>query len=293
MTMFELHIPVETEQQTLLTLLAQHCEISGKKLSNNELKQAIQKGALWLTRQQSTNRLRRIKKPLNIGDTLHFYYNEKVLQQVPVQALLITDEHDYSVWYKPYGMLSQGSKWSDHCTIQRYVEQYFNAERPAFIVHRLDRAATGLMIIAHSKKVARAFSRVFEQHKLNKYYRIICQGTFPAEQSPKIVDTTIDDKTARSIFTLLELSPCKNLSLLQVKIETGRKHQIRKHAASIGLPVLGDRLHGNATKEDVINLQLCAAKLAFICPITQQRKEYILPEKLLPSLVNITKALQN
>ncbi len=54
----------------------------------------------------------------------------------------------------PYGMLSQGSKWSDHCTIARFAQQHLTPERPVFIVHRLDRAATGLILIAHSKKTS-------------------------------------------------------------------------------------------------------------------------------------------
>lgn len=293
MTTFELHIPIENTEHSPLQILAIQCELSGNKLSNSELKQAIQKGALWVTRKKSTSRLRRVKKPLNIGDALHFYYNKQVLQQVSPQAQLIADHKDYSIWYKPFSMLSQGSKWSDHCTIARYAQQYFMlegmSERSCFIIHRLDRAASGLIIIAHTKKAAQALSALFEKHDLEKYYHIIVQGRFNEESEenhPTIISTDVDNKTALSIFSLIEYDETKDLSLLNVKIETGRKHQIRIHAASIGLPVLGDRLHGNAKKEEV-NLQLCAVKLAFACPLTNEPREYNLPEKLRPSLANI------
>lgn len=286
MTTFELHIPIENTELSTLQLLAQQCDLSGNKLSNNELKQAIHKGALWVTRGKSTNRLRRIKKALNLKDTLHFYYNQQVLQQEPPEAQLIADNKDYSVWYKPYGMLSQGSKWSDHCTIARYVQQYFQSERSCFIVHRLDKAASGLIVIAHTKKAAQAFSALFEKHDLAKIYHIIVQGEFKQEKQPTVIDSKVDGKSALSFFSLIEYNQTKNLSLVEVKIATGRKHQIRIHAASIALPVLGDRLHGNAKKE-AVNLQLCAVKLAFICPVSYENKEYNLPEKYFPSLANI------
>ena len=107
------------------------------------------------------------------------------------QALLIEDLIDYSVWYKPYGMLSQGSKWSDHCTIARFAQKNLSNERPAFIVHRLDRAATGLILIAHSKKAAKALSSLFENrtiesNSLEKFYQIIVHGNHLARLQPEI-----------------------------------------------------------------------------------------------------------
>ena len=87
-------------------------------------------------------------------DRLHLYHDPRVLSIEPAEARMIADEGAFSIWYKPFGMLSQGSKWADHCTISRWVETHLRPQRPAFVVHRLDRAATGLMIIAHAKGVA-------------------------------------------------------------------------------------------------------------------------------------------
>ena len=284
---FELHLTVEQQGQTCVEMIKQACS-----LSSQQIKQAIQKGALWHSRDKSTQRLRRLKRALKPADQLHFYYDIKVLAQKVSEAVLIEDFQQYSVWYKPYGMLCQGSKWSDHCTITRFVEHYFNNERPAFLVHRLDRAASGLIIIAHSKKVAGAFSRIFENRQLEKYYQIICHGELNADSNLEVTEP-IDNKNAKSTFTQLEYLANSDTSLIEVKIETGRKHQIRKHAAFSHLPVVGDRLHGDKsiTYPESLNLQLCAVKLSFQCPVSNKLKVIELNEKLTPQLNKVAELL--
>jgi 23S rRNA-/tRNA-specific pseudouridylate synthase len=306
---FELHLSVE-QSDTAITLLSKHCD-----LSINQLKQAITKGALWLSKapkpnqkpkeQQSeskapidnkyTKRFRRLKNELKVGETLHFYYDEAILTQQTPSAKLVSDQQAYSIWYKPYGMLCQGSKWSDHCTISRWVETQLAPQRPAFIVHRLDRAASGLIIIAHSKKMAQAFSRLFELHQLTKCYQIICHGDHRSHPQPENIALAIDNKSANSSFKLVEYNQEKNLSLLEVNIGSGRKHQIRKHAAAIKLPVVGDRLHGDKNKNynDNLNLQLCAVSLSFICPLTQKQQSFQLEQSLRPTISRVITLLNS
>lgn len=77
------------------------------------------KGAIWHTKAHHTQRLRRAKRVIHEGETLHIYYNQTILDQQPRRAHLVSDQGAYSVWNKPFGMLSQGSKWADHCTITR------------------------------------------------------------------------------------------------------------------------------------------------------------------------------
>lgn len=290
---FEQHIKFDnsnlSESVTAITALFTSLENTNNALSKAQLKQAINKGALWLTRGKHTQRLRRLKKVMQQGDELHFYYNEAVLANEVDQAILISDELNYSVWYKPFGMLSQGSKWSDHCTIARFVNQYFADERATFIVHRLDKAATGLILIAHSKKAAQALTSMFENrttnnNSLEKYYQIIVHGNYTTNEQPQIINSEVDGKSAQSTFRCLRYDAAKHQSLIEVKIDSGRKHQIRIHAASIGLPVVGDRLHGIAKKDDSTDLQLCAVNLRFVCPLTQKEHCFELPEKLRPQL---------
>ena len=292
-TIFEHHIKIsnntDVTANSALAMLFTNLKKTNNALSKTQLKQAISKGALWLTRNKHTQRLRRVKKVLLSGDELHFYYHSSVLASEVPDAMLISDETDYSVWYKPYGMLSQGSKWSDHCTISRFVQQHLKPERPVFIVHRLDRAATGLILIAHSKKAARALSTMFENrtledNALEKIYQIIVHGDHSQRPQPEIIMTDVDGKSARSTFTCLAYDEKNDLSLIQVKIDSGRKHQIRLHAASIGLPVVGDRLHGIADENEAKNLQLRAVSLRFICPLSGTKKQFALADKLKPKL---------
>ena len=160
-------------------------------------------------------------------------------------------------------------------------------------MHRLDRAASGLIVIAHSKKAAQLLSKLFEQRSINKYYQVIVHGKFVTEKNNQVVDHTIDGKKAMSIFTPLDFDPRSNTSLLQVKITTGRKHQIRKHASLNNLPVVGDRLHGSKAYHyrDDLHLQLTAVHLEFTCPMTQNENCIKLPNQYRPNLTDISDQL--
>lgn len=260
-------IPVTIDQQAAIDCLA-----ASTDFSKQQLKQVMQKGAVWLQHKQHTRRLRRAKKNLQAGDTVYLYYDEKVLNMTPPEPTLIADEGDYSVWDKPSGMLSQGSKWGDHCAITRWAEQHLQPQRSAFVVHRLDRAANGLLLIAHSKKAAAALSACFQQRKIDKRYRIVVHGDFSQLESPVTVNADIDGRTACSHFSFIAYDAKKNVSSLDVSIDTGRKHQIRRHSAELGFPVVGDRLHGQA--DDREDLQLCAYEIKFVCPLSGQERRY-------------------
>lgn len=244
--------------------------ISG--LSRQKVKQAMQKGAAWIGEGNATKRIRRASKHIKAGEHLHFYYDERVLDEVPPEPELIVDEGSYSIWNKPYGLRSQGSRWGDHCTINRWVEQHFKPQRPAFIVHRLDRAASGLMIIAHTQKMAADFSKLFRERKIFKQYQVKVHGYFPENEAGIRLTDSVDDKTAVSHVNLVSYDKVNDCSLLSVSIETGRKHQIRRHLSGAGFPVIGDRLYG--TKKDDEDLALVSYRLEFECPETGMVKKY-------------------
>ena len=209
----EFHINISDSNTSAIELLA-----AKTNLSKTRLKQTMIKGAVWLTRGKKTQRVRRAKKTFLPGDILHLYYDEQVLDREPPVPELIADEGAYSIWFKPYGMLSQGSKWGDHCTISRWAEQHLLPQRPAFVVHRLDRAATGLIIIAHEKKIAAALSALFQSRDIEKNYHAIVHGKFPDDMQTFNAD--IDDKKAISHVRMLEYDVALNRSLVEVKIET-------------------------------------------------------------------------
>jgi tRNA pseudouridine32 synthase/23S rRNA pseudouridine746 synthase len=240
-------------------------------------------GAVWLTRGRNTRRLRRAKRSLRVGDEVHLYYDVEILAENPVEPTLIADVGGYSVWRKPYGLRSQGSKWGDHCTVVRWAERHLQPERPAFTVHRLDRAANGLILVAHSRTIAAALSELFQKRAVEKRYLALVAGDFSLQPNPLRVDQPLDGKAALSEFSLQQVSADGDRSLLDVRIETGRKHQIRRHLADLGHPVIGDRMYG-AGVQDRVDLQLTAYLLAFHCPVNDEQVEYRLASKWLPIL---------
>lgn len=272
----ERHIEIDLDGIPPVDLLSEAAEIS-----KANVKQAMNKGAVWVSRGAHTRRVRRADHRLRPGDHLHLYYDEEILAREPAPAELIADEGSYSVWFKPFGMLCQGSKWGDHCTIHRWVERHLKPQRPAFITHRLDRAATGLMIIAHGKKAAAQIAEQFRTHTVVKRYRAIVQGRFPESA---LLDSPIDRKPATSHARLLDYSRTLRRSLIEVEIETGRKHQIRRHLAGVGHPILGDRLYGTAPDTAQTDLCLVSCHLAFIPPGGSECKAYDLPGNRLPLL---------
>jgi len=248
------HIPIDdnNRESSVLDIL-QHAS----ELSRQQLKQAMTKGAVWSQIGKTVRPLRRDPANCLRFEQLHFYYDPEVLKQSALPLCLIEDAKEFSVWNKPYGMRSQGSRWGDHTALIRQAE--LQLDRPASIVHRLDRAAQGLILVAHNKAGARHLSKAFSEHLIAKHYRIIVEGCFP--EGEQHTELAIDGKAASSYFQKVE-NLSGNRSLLDVRISSGRKHQIRVHAANLGYPVVGDRLHGNAAEGD-IDLQLCAYHLKF------------------------------
>ena len=264
---FESHITIVSAGLTALDQLT-----ANTPLSRQKLKKAMTNGAVWLESSIGTQRLRRAKKVLSVNDRLHLYYDEAIQNTRPEDALLIADEGDYSIWNKPYGMYSQGTKWGDQCTLHRYAEQFLQPQRPAFPVHRLDRAATGLMILAHSKTMAANFSTLFKNRSIQKRYTAVVEGALDNLSLPYIISSDIDNKPA--ISKIIALQKRGDNTIVSIEIETGRKHQIRKHLSELGYPIVGDRLYGSGKSEE--NLQLQSNYLNFNCPIKNTTQEYSL-----------------
>ncbi|WP_435276336.1 RluA family pseudouridine synthase [Psychrobium sp. nBUS_13] len=280
MSVFELHFPVGQAINTI-ELLFDACERDERRLSKQALKQVMQKGAVWLTDNGKTRRLRRAKAQLKIGQELHLYYNSDALSDDFEHPILIEDCGAYSVWYKPSGMMSQGSKWGDHSTIARFAELNLSPQRPAFLVHRLDRATQGIIVVAHSKRGVRELTGLFEQRKITKKYQAVVQGYFDGLREYK---TDIDGRSAYTKASLLRYDIDTDYSLVDVEIGTGRKHQIRRHLSDDGFAIIGDRLHGDADGSTECDLQLCAYSLAFECPLLNKKQQFVVEPKLLLSI---------
>ncbi|MGO1463262.1 MAG: RluA family pseudouridine synthase [Marinobacter sp.] len=242
-------------------------------LSRQRIKDAMNKGACWWTLKGKKVRLRRATKELKTGTRLQLYYDESVLARKPEVATLVADNSRYSAWFKPHGLLAQGSQWGDHCSLLRSAE--LELKRPCFLIHRLDADAAGLMLIAHDPKAAGALSQCFAGRTITKHYLASVAGLI--ETRDQLIDTPVDGKEAISRASTLSTDEAGETSILQVTIETGRKHQIRKHLQSIGHPIVGDRLYGKPAR---VPLQLLAVSLEFDCPLSRQRVTLELPEPL-------------
>lgn len=301
----QFHVAVTAPDSSAVELLA-----AASGFSKQQLKKLMQSGAVWLTQGKQTKRLRRAKKALPAGTELHLYYDQKVQQAEIVEPQLLADEGDYSVWVKACGMMSQGSKWGDQGTIARWAEQHLQPQRPAFIVHRLDRATRGLILVAHSKKAVRALTAMFESRQLKKRYRAKVLGDHSCRAQPETITEPIDGRHAVSHVSCVAVDCLGHCSIVDIDIETGRKHQIRRHLAGVGLPIIGDRLYGagegagkgvsevlvdqpeqrqqrdqSEYKQEKQDLQLAATHLAFVCPLTGQARDYRLPAQYLPRLL--------
>lgn len=258
--------------------LAQVAQACG--LSREEIAEAAIKGAVWRRKPGKKAKLKRIRDPETesaSGDTLVVNYNRAVLDEKPLQPVLVSDQGNYSVWYKKSGVLSQGSKWSDHCTITETAAAVHG--KKCLLVHRLDRAARGLIVLAHTPNACKALASMFELREVLKIYRAKVQGKFNLNL-PATIETPIDGKSAHTIVLRSNYSKESDMSEISVDIKTGRKHQIRSHLASVGFPVVGDRLF-DPDREHQADLQLVACELHFKCPFNGKLQKVQLDDKLL------------
>jgi 23S rRNA pseudouridine1911/1915/1917 synthase len=163
-------------------------------------------------------------------------------------------------------------------------------DRPG-IVHRLDRDTSGLMVVARSEEAHRRLQQLVRGRELERHYRALVVGR-PRSRSGRIeapigrdrrepMRHSLDTDTPREAvthFELVELFP--RHALLDIKLETGRTHQIRVHLAAIDLPVAGDPVYGRPRELGLERQFLHAARLAFTHPFTNQRVDV---ESPLPS----------
>ncbi|MGM0767401.1 MAG: RluA family pseudouridine synthase [Pseudomonadota bacterium] len=242
-------------------------------LSKQRIKDAMAKGACRWTHKGKQVRLRKAKREVKAGTRLQLFYDDIVLARKAEPAELLTDFGQYSVWFKPHGLLAQGSQWGDHCSLLREAEVRLG--KPCFLIHRLDADAAGLMLIAHDSKAAAALSEMFAGRALRKVYHARVKGKLEARALT--INTPVEDKEAISHVTTLAYDADSDATVVEVTIETGRKHQIRRHLAGLGHPIVGDRLYGTA---DSLPLQLVAVELEFNCPLSRKKRTLRLPPTL-------------
>ena len=183
----------------------------------------------------------------------------------PKQINIIWKDEYYMIVNKPPGLISNAHKNSLE-NILRLQEKNSNI----VAVHRLDKETSGCIIISTSKKAKQKAIPIFKENKIIKIYRGISIGKFP--KIKKEIKADIDGFIAKTKIKVLDSS--KNNSFLEIQIETGRTHQIRKHLAANRYPILGDKKYAGDKNELSLKQprqMLHAYKLIFNHPYTNEK----------------------
>ncbi len=150
-------------------------------------------------------------------------------------------------------------------------------------VHRLDQDTSGVLVFARSKLAEEGLSPLFEKHEIEREYLAVVAGHLPDKvgtwqsylrELPNYdVEVTTEELGRLAITHYEVIRYTKKLTWLKLRLETGRKHQIRVHASSCGYPIVGDKRYGSLINP-FKRLALHAHSLSFIHPFTQKRMTF-------------------
>ncbi len=202
---------------------------------------------------------------------------------------LVYDDQWLMVVDKPSGLLSIAAVGEDapsaYGMMGDYVRASTHGRGRVYIVHRLDRSASGLLMLAKSLEVKKTLQRHWD--RVEKRYLALAEGRPPKEagtirgwlrearaQKMQVCDREPGARLAVTHYRVKKT--LRSSTLLEVGLETGRRNQIRVHLASIGCPVVGDKKYG-AQSDPLRRLALHACLLAFPHPVTGEMVRLELP----------------
>jgi 23S rRNA pseudouridine1911/1915/1917 synthase len=190
------------------------------------------------------------------------------------------EDSDILVVRKPVGLLTVATVDERERTAYAYLRQYLkehNSRQRLFIVHRLDKFASGILVFAKSEKVQSMLQNIFSRHEIQRNYWAIVEGrvennqgtirSYLAQDRSLRMHSTEDKragKVAVTHYRVLRRFP--KITALEITLETGRKNQIRAHLSEMGHPIVGDRAYGS-TQNPLGRLGLHAFQLGFKHPI--------------------------
>jgi len=210
-----------------------------------------------------------------------------VAQDIPVEV--VYEDDDIIVVNKPKGLVVHPANGNPDGTLVNAIMSICKGSlsgiggeiRPG-IVHRLDKDTSGLLIVAKNDKAHIKMSEQIKNREVKKIYIALVRGQVPEEEATinmPIARSTKDrkkmavSKTGKEAITHFKvLKRYDKYTLLEVKIDTGRTHQIRVHLSEIGYPVIGDTVYSNGKNEFGVDGQMLHAKsLDFKHPITEKQ----------------------
>ena len=186
---------------------------------------------------------------------------------------------------KPAGLLSMASDRERVRTAYRMAADYVRRGNPrgrVFIVHRLDRDTSGVLLFAKDEETKRAYQDNWDALARRRGYLAVAEGRPPKEADT--VRTLLRENAAHRVYSVRSggkeavtryrtLRAGRDYTLLEVDIDTGRKNQIRAHLSELGCPVAGDKTYGAAT-DPLGRLCLHAHELALADPFTGEERVY-------------------
>ncbi|MDA8101220.1 MAG: RluA family pseudouridine synthase [Nitrospiraceae bacterium] len=198
---------------------------------------------------------------------------------------IVYEDKDIIVVDKPVGLLAVATEREKAHTVLSYLTEYINngvgrARKRLFVVHRLDRETSGLLIFAKSEEAMHRLKDDWQQNE--KIYLAVVHGTLQkksgvitshlAEDEDFLMYSTEDGshgKLARTAYKVIRET--KRYSLLEIALLTGRKNQIRVHMADCGHPIVGDSWYGYEEDDREPRMALHARSIAFRHPFSGRR----------------------
>lgn len=203
---------------------------------------------------------------------------------------IIYEDNMLLVADKPAGLLSQGDKTdADNLLdlLKAYIKEKYHKTGNVFLglVHRLDRNTSGVICYAKNSKAAARLSEQFRADAVERIYHVIIAGN-PKHDSGTLTDYLKKDEKTNIVRTaktgkeaVLEykvLERLKNAALLEVKIRTGRPHQIRVQLAHAGMPIIGDQKYGVSSRA-ISRPAVHALELALRHPVSKTAMRFTAP----------------
>ncbi len=233
------------------------------------------------------------------GDCLTAVLSERIGSDhvLPVYSPIhiVYEDADLLVVNKPAGMAVHSSRKSDPYSLANALAYYFQQKEEYHIfraVNRLDRQTSGLMIVAKHEHSNALLVQSLKRREIEKEYLAITDGLLPDKEGTfafpikraegSVLKRVVAQDGKEAITHYKTVKEQDNMALVQIRLETGRTHQIRVHFAHVGCPLLGDWLYGREQGVPIKRHALHAWKLTFAHPITGQqlRLEAPLPEDM-------------
>lgn len=211
--------------------------------------------------------------------------------------ILYEDEH-IIVCYKPAGIPTQTKKLGEQDMVSLlknylYKKQKENKEPHLAVIHRLDQPVEGILVFAKTPFAAKELNKGLQGEDFGKHYKAVLWN-IPKESAGMLEDYLVKDgrtntsrvcspseKNAKKAVLSYEVIATgkdgdKDLSLVKVKLDTGRHHQIRVQMANLGCPIWGDAKYNTAMVQDrrFRQIALCAYRLEFVHPKTKKKTEF-------------------